>query len=432
MQPHARPRRPVGHRPRARDPPLTVSYGARPRCCGTSTPPSRRARCRRSSARTARASRRCCSAALGLVPADAGQALVEGRPGRAALDRVAYVPQRDAVDWDFPITVREVVEMGRYRATGWFRRVARADRAIVARVPGARRHGRVRRPADRRSSPAASASGCSWPARCAQQAPVLVMDEPFAGVDARTRGRRCSALLGELARRGPARSSSSTTTSRTVRAAFDWALAAQRPRAGRGPHRRGARRRESAAPRLRRPRRGRGRGAEDLWTLIDLVPLAYTDAVVVVGAARPGHRRGRARRVRGAAAAQPRRRRARARRRCPGVCVAFLVTGREGPCPACSSAPAIAGLIGALLMVGIERTSRIRPDAAIGVVLSSFFSLGHRAAHPHRDGSDDADQAGLENYLFGQAAGAAGARRRRHGRARRRRARGRRGRASAR
>ena len=49
---------------------------------------------------------------------------------RAALDRVAYVPQRDAVDWDFPITVREVVEMGRYPATGWFRRVRRADRDV--------------------------------------------------------------------------------------------------------------------------------------------------------------------------------------------------------------------------------------------------------------------------------------------------------------
>ena len=71
-------------------------------------------------------------AALGLIPADAGQALVHGRPVRSSRDRVAYVPQRDAVDWDFPITVREVVEMGRYGHTGWIRRVPRADRAIVS------------------------------------------------------------------------------------------------------------------------------------------------------------------------------------------------------------------------------------------------------------------------------------------------------------
>jgi manganese/zinc/iron transport system ATP- binding protein len=71
-------------------------------------------------------------AALGLVPADAGRVLIDGVEGSAALDRVAYVPQAESVDWDFPITVREVVEMGRYRSTGWFRRVGRADRAIAA------------------------------------------------------------------------------------------------------------------------------------------------------------------------------------------------------------------------------------------------------------------------------------------------------------
>ncbi len=55
-------------------------------------------------------------------------------------------------------------------------------------------------------------------------------------------------------------------------------------------------------------------------------------------------------------------------------------------------------------MVGIERTSRIRPDAAIGVVLSCFFSLGIVLLTAIANG-DDANQAGLERYLFGQAAG---------------------------
>jgi len=70
-------------------------------------------------------------AALGLIPSDAGQSLIEGRPVGAARDRVAYVPQRDSIDWDFPITVREVVEMGRYAQTGWVRRVARRERGLV-------------------------------------------------------------------------------------------------------------------------------------------------------------------------------------------------------------------------------------------------------------------------------------------------------------
>ena len=70
-------------------------------------------------------------AALGLVPTDAGTVFIDGVEGPAGRNRVAYVPQAESVDWDFPITVREVVEMGRYRSTGWFRRVGRADRAIA-------------------------------------------------------------------------------------------------------------------------------------------------------------------------------------------------------------------------------------------------------------------------------------------------------------
>jgi manganese/zinc/iron transport system permease protein len=55
-------------------------------------------------------------------------------------------------------------------------------------------------------------------------------------------------------------------------------------------------------------------------------------------------------------------------------------------------------------MVGIERTGRLRPDTAIGVVLAGFFSLGIVLLTAIA-GTGDADQAGLERYLFGQAAG---------------------------
>src|SRR5690606_6610820 len=64
-------------------------------------------------------------AAMGLVPADAGRATILGRPAATAMRHMAYVPQREAVDWDFPITVREVVEMGRYPSAGWIRRLGR-------------------------------------------------------------------------------------------------------------------------------------------------------------------------------------------------------------------------------------------------------------------------------------------------------------------
>jgi len=160
-------------------------------------------------------------AALGLVPADAGQVLVDGVPGRAGLDRVAYVPQRESVDWDFPITVREVVEMGRYRSTGWFRRVPKADRQIAAEcldrvgmaAYGRRQIGQLSGGQRQRVFLARA---------LAQRAPVLVMDEPFAGIDARTQAD----LLDLL--RGMRDAGDSVIVVHhdmaQVRAAFDWTL----------------------------------------------------------------------------------------------------------------------------------------------------------------------------------------------------------------
>ena len=136
--------------------------------------------------------------------------------------------------------------------------------------------------------------------------------------------------------------------------------------------------------------------------LIGLLPLSYTDSVVVLGAAVLGLAAG----VLGALAVLPRRSLvgdALAHSALPGVAVAFLVTGAKDPASLLVGA-GIAGLIGALMMVGIERTSRIRPDAAIGVVLSSFFSLGI-VLLTYISSTGNAQQAGLETYLFGQAAG---------------------------
>ena len=160
-------------------------------------------------------------AAVGLVSADAGQSHILGSPARAVLDRVAYVPQRDAVDWDFPITVREVVEMGRYRATGWFRRMPASDRSIVDEALG-----RVgMEPFAHRQIGALSGGQRQrvFIARAlAQEAPVMLLDEPFAGVDART-----EASLLELLRSARDEGRSIVVVHHniaTVRAAFDWAL----------------------------------------------------------------------------------------------------------------------------------------------------------------------------------------------------------------
>jgi manganese/zinc/iron transport system permease protein len=136
--------------------------------------------------------------------------------------------------------------------------------------------------------------------------------------------------------------------------------------------------------------------------LIDLLPLSYPNAVVAVGAAILGITAG----VLGAFCVLPRRSLvgdALAHAALPGVCVAFLVSGVKDPVWLLVGA-GVMGLAGALVIVGIERTSRIRPDAAIGIVLSSFFALGI-VLLTHISNTGNAQQAGLEKYLFGQAAG---------------------------
>jgi manganese/zinc/iron transport system ATP- binding protein len=160
-------------------------------------------------------------AALGLVPVDSGTVLVDGASGAAALDRVAYVPQRESVDWDFPITVAEVVAMGRYRSVGWFRRVGRADRALAQEcldrvgmgAYGRRQIGQLSGGQRQRVFLARA---------LAQRAPVLLMDEPFAGIDARTQADLLD-LLGELRAAGTSVVVVHHDMAQ-VRAAFDWTL----------------------------------------------------------------------------------------------------------------------------------------------------------------------------------------------------------------
>src|SRR5690242_3453889 len=61
-------------------------------------------------------------AILGLVPTDAGRITASGAAISRRGGHVAYVPQRDAINWRFPATVADVVLMGRYGRLGWFKR----------------------------------------------------------------------------------------------------------------------------------------------------------------------------------------------------------------------------------------------------------------------------------------------------------------------
>ncbi|MCS7259592.1 MAG: metal ABC transporter ATP-binding protein [Anaerolineae bacterium] len=124
-------------------------------------------------------------ALMGLVPLQAGQIFIHGRPLGSHHDCVAYVPQREEVDWHFPVTVADVVMMGRYGHLGWLRRPTARDRAIVQR--SLEQLGI----ADLAERPIGALSGGqqrrTFLARALAQEPhILLMDEPFTGIDVAT------------------------------------------------------------------------------------------------------------------------------------------------------------------------------------------------------------------------------------------------------
>ncbi|MYS87974.1 metal ABC transporter ATP-binding protein [Embleya scabrispora] len=133
-------------------------------------------------------------AVLGLVPVVAGAVTVAGRRPAAAREFVGYVPQAANLDPEFPVTARQVVLMGRYRLIGRLRRPGRRDRAAadeaLARVGLA----------DRANARFGALSGGQRQrvllARAlSAQPPILVLDEPFNGVDAVSQEALIEALV---------------------------------------------------------------------------------------------------------------------------------------------------------------------------------------------------------------------------------------------
>ncbi|MDA0991295.1 MAG: metal ABC transporter ATP-binding protein [Verrucomicrobia bacterium] len=126
-------------------------------------------------------------AVMDLVPMASGSVMIYGKPYREQRDKVGYVPQRESVDWDFPVDALDVVTMGRYGRIGWCRPVRKRDRdhalAALERVGMA----------DYAHRQISQLSGGQqqrvFLARAlAQDAQIYFMDEPFAGVDASTEG----------------------------------------------------------------------------------------------------------------------------------------------------------------------------------------------------------------------------------------------------
>ena len=126
-------------------------------------------------------------AIMGFVPLRSGRVEVLGLDRDAALRRnlVAYVPQAEEVDWTFPILVEDVVMMGRYGHMGWLRRPAPRDREMVAEA--LERVGMAAF-ADRQIGELSGGQKKRvFLARAlAQEGRVILLDEPFTGVDVTT------------------------------------------------------------------------------------------------------------------------------------------------------------------------------------------------------------------------------------------------------
>ncbi len=86
----------------------------------------------------------------------------------------------------------------------------------------------------------------------------------------------------------------------------------------------------------------------------------------------------------------------------PGVLLAFMLTGSKAPVVLVLGA-AVAGVLATFLLLGITRYSRIKEDAALGIILSVFFGFG-LVLLTYLQRNPTAAQAGLNSYLFGQAA----------------------------
>ncbi|MBV8900644.1 MAG: metal ABC transporter ATP-binding protein [Verrucomicrobia bacterium] len=121
-------------------------------------------------------------ALVGLLPLETGSVELHGHPGKAGRNAIAYLPQRRQVDWDFPITVRGLVEMGRYQALGPWRRFGEQDRRAVE-------HSLAEMELANLSERQISALSGGQQQRAflarslAQEAHVFLLDEPFTGLD---------------------------------------------------------------------------------------------------------------------------------------------------------------------------------------------------------------------------------------------------------
>jgi ABC-type Mn2+/Zn2+ transport system ATPase subunit len=132
-------------------------------------------------------------AIAGLLPTSGGRIWWRGTKVARWSREIAYLPQRENVDWQFPITVRGVVRMGRYPQAGWWRPFSNTDEAAISRAIELMGLGDL---ADRQISELSGGQQQRvFLARAlAQEAHVLLLDEPFTGLDRNSKSALASTL----------------------------------------------------------------------------------------------------------------------------------------------------------------------------------------------------------------------------------------------
>ncbi len=140
-------------------------------------------------------------AIVGQLQPKAGRILIYGNPVGACHHRVAYMPQRSEINWRFPVTVEQVVMMGRYTHLGWFKRPRRTDYEVVREALqalglgfGSQQVGQLSGGQQQRVMLARA---------LAQESDLLLLDEPLNNVDVKTQAIIFD-ILDQLALKGKA------------------------------------------------------------------------------------------------------------------------------------------------------------------------------------------------------------------------------------
>ncbi len=179
---------------------------------------------------------------MDLIKPTKGSITILDKPYKKIYKKIAYVPQRVSVDWDFPINVYDVVMMGRYGHLGWFRCPGKDDKKIV--LDALQKVGMLKLQDRHISELSGGQQQRVFLARAlAQQADVYLLDEPFSGVDAQTEVAILNILkqLSSCAKASADQSYSGKTVIvvhhdlNTVNAYFNWVILLNKKLIAAGP-----------------------------------------------------------------------------------------------------------------------------------------------------------------------------------------------------